>query len=169
LYGFDPTDEELWDNVKFSYDSDHVKVRQIGENVILDIGLKGKITQTIKNIQNLNRAVMYFDHLRNGDLNLDGMSVLDFWYVLEAFKPGTTEVKVRNKKITLTQAQIESAMMVIDDTDEVTYRNLTEWEDAVKENRKDTLKTIHNENDAEWDTFINELINKGLYIMSCKL
>lgn len=169
LYGFDPTDEELWDNVKFSYDSDHVKVRQIGENVILDIGLKGKITQTIKNIQNLDRAVMYFDHLRNGDLNLDGMSVLDFWYVLEAFKPGTTEVKVRNKKITLTQAQIESAMMIIDDTDEVTYRNLTEWEDTVKENRKDTLKTIHNENDAEWDAFINELINKGLYIMSCKL
>lgn len=169
IYEFDVNDESLWDKIKFSYDNDGVRVRQIGEDVILDIGLKGKVLQTLKNIKNLNLAVTYFNYLCNGELDLDGMSVLDFWYVLESFKEGNTEVKIRNKKITLTQKQIASAMEIINNTVNPSDENLTEWEDSVKRNREEVLKVIHNENDDEWDTFINELINKGLYIMSCKL
>ena len=171
-FGSDDTDTDIWDHVKFSYDSEDIKVRTINDEVILDIGLKdnSKDEINLNKMDSLRLAVALFNNLRSDNpISIpSGMNVLDFWYAIEKYKLGDEVLKHRNKEYVLTSKQIESINLlkeIAGNSDE----NTNEWEEAVLENREQTMKSIHNENDAEWDTFINELINKGLYIISCKL
>lgn len=172
LFKFDSKDVDIWDHVKFSYDSEDIKVRTINDEVILDIGLKdnSKDEINLNKMDSLRLAVALFNNLRSDNpISIpNGMNVLDFWYAIEKYKLGDEVLKHRNKEYVLTSEQIESINLlkeIAGNSDE----NTNEWEEAVLENREQTMKSIHNENDAEWDTFINELINKGLYIISCKL
>lgn len=161
---------ELWSHIRFSYSDSNTKVKQINDEIVLEIGLKGGVTQEKAGYQ-LKLAMALFKNLYSDSaISTLEFPLLDFWYGLEDFAKKPSNIfKHRKKERELTPVEQQILQNLVDSAGSTNDVNPNEWEETVEKNREAVSKTIFNDNGDEWDAFIDELINKGLYIMSCKL
>ena len=130
----------------------------------MDIGLK-KIEQNPENIRQMYLAATLLKELNKGMKlpAIPDLTVNNFWHMLEDYTYESTTANLNGKKIEISDELRNAFEFILKQVPEITG---TEWETSIKENRED-LAQNWTMGDNELDTFIDELISKGLFITMC--
>ena len=128
------------------------------------IGLK-KLEQTPENIRQMYLATTLLKELKNGMKlpAIPDLTVNNFWHMLKDYTYESTTANLNGKKIEISDELRNAFEFILKQVPEITG---TEWETSIKENRED-LAQNWTMGDNELDTFIDELISKGLFITMC--
>ena len=156
--------EKEFENIRFNYDYSGFRVRMTNGIPYMDIGLK-KLEQTPENIRQMYLATTLLKELNN-DIKLPAipdLTVNNFWYMLKDYTYKSTTANLNGKKIEISDELRNAFEFILNQIPEITG---TEWETSIKENRED-LAQNWTMGDNELDTFIDELISKGLFITMC--
>lgn len=156
--------EKEFENIRFNYDFSGFRVRMTNGIPYMDIGLK-KLEQTPENIRQMYLAATLLKELNN-DMKLPAipdLTVNNFWYMLKDYTYESTTSNLNGKKIEISDELRNAFEFILKQVLEITG---TEWETSIKENRED-LAQNWTMGDNELDTFIDELISKGLFITMC--
>lgn len=156
--------EKEFENIRFNYDYSGFRVRMTNGIPYMDIGLK-KLEQTPENIRQMYLAATLLKELNNGMKlpAIPDLTVNNFWYMLKDYTYESTTANLNGKKIEISDELRNAFEFILKQVPEITG---TEWETAIKENIED-LAQNWTMGDNELDTFIDELISKGLFITMC--
>lgn len=156
--------EKEFENIRFNYNYSGFRVRMTNGIPYVDIGLK-KLEQTPENIRQMYLAATLLKELNN-DMKLPAipdLTVNNFWHMLKDYTYESTTVNLNGKKIEILDELRNAFEFILKQVPEITG---IEWETSIKENRED-LAQNWTMGDNELDTFIDELISKGLFITMC--
>lgn len=156
--------EKEFKNIRFNYDYSGFRVRMTNGIPYMDIGLK-KLEQTPENIRQMYLAATLLKELNN-DMKLPAipdLTVNNFWHMLKDYTYESTTANLNGKKIEISDELRNAFEFILNQVPEITG---TEWETSIKENIED-LAQNWTMGDNELDTFIDELISKGLFITMC--
>lgn len=156
--------EKEFENIRFNYDFSGFRVRMTNGIPYMDIGLK-KLEQTPENIRQMYLAATLLKQLNDGMKlpAIPDLTVNNFWYMLKDYTYESTTSNLNGKKIEISDELRNAFEFILKQVPEITG---TEWETSIKENRED-LAQNWTMGDNELDTFIDELISKGLFITMC--
>lgn len=156
--------EKEFENIRFNYDYSGFRVRMTNGISYMDIGLK-KLEQTPENIRQMYLAATLLKELNNGMKlpAIPDLTVNNFWYMLKDYTYESTAANLNGKKIEISDELRNAFEFILKQVPEITG---TEWETSIKENIED-LAQNWTMGDNELDTFIDELISKGLFITMC--
>ena len=156
--------EKEFENIRFNYDYSGFRVRMTNGIPYMDIGLK-KLEQTPENIRQMYLAATLMKELKNGMKlpAIPDLTVNNFWYMLKDYTYESTTSNLNGKKIEISDELRNAFEFILKQVPEITG---TEWETSIKENIED-LAQNWTMGDNELDTFIDELISKGLFITMC--
>lgn len=156
--------EKEFENIRFNYDYSGFRVRMTNGIPYMDIGLK-KLEQTPENIRQMYLAATLLKELNNSMKlpAIPDLTVNNFWYMLKDYTYGSTTTNLNDRKIEISDELRNAFEFILNQIPEITG---TEWETSIKENRED-LAQNWTMGDNELDTFIDELISKGLFITMC--
>ena len=153
-----------FENIRFNYDYSGFRVRMTNGIPYMDIGLK-KLEQTPENIRQMYLAATLLKELNNGMKlpAIPDLTVNNFWHMLTDYTYENTTANLNGKKIEISDELRNAFEFILKQVPEITG---TEWETSIKENIED-LAQNWTMGDNELDTFIDELISKGLFITMC--
>lgn len=156
--------EKEFENIRFNYDFSGFRVRMNNGIPYIDIGLK-KLEQTPENIRQMYLAATLLKELNNGMKlpAIPDLTVNNFWHMLKDYTYESTTANLNGKKIEISDELRNAFEFILKQVPEITG---TEWETSIKENIED-LSQNWTMGDNELDTFIDELISKGLFITMC--
>ena len=156
--------EKEFENIRFNYDYSGFIVRMTNGIPYMDIGLK-KLEQTPENIRQMYLAATLLKELKNNMKlpAIQDLTVNNFWHMLKDYAYESTTANLNGKKIEISDELRNAFEFILKQVPEITG---TEWETSIKENRED-LAQNWTMGDNELDTFIDELISKGLFITMC--
>ena len=155
-----------FDNIWFNYKQDElVRVSSVLKNdvyvPVVQIGMKNAILANSDTFSRIKLALNYYNYLTDNSISkIDGVdNPKEFWPILvnKVFGDNTVEVSDQILQI------IDNLKKDINDNSDGNI--LIE---AVNNNKERLYKQYQN-SDEKVDAFIKELINKGLYIVSCEL
>lgn len=155
-----------FDTVFFNYDQEElakVNTATINGNVVptLQIGMKRKVTATSDTYRQLKLALNYYMYLNDESVEKPSevANPKVFWRTLKDIVINQENTEV-SEQVQSTIEQLSSD--ILDSTNGDIFIN------TLERNRAELFEK-YGKTEEQVDTFIQELIDKGLYIISCEL